>query len=74
MAVLLSTSLAVIVRLDIISNSGILSRTVGSVRRALFISDCFDQCYITVLVIKAVLVTVSTTIFKLSELRLEIAV
>ena len=51
----------------------VLSRAVGSVRRALLISDCFDECCITILLIKAVLETVSTTI-TLSELKLEITV
>ena len=64
MAILLSTPLAAIVR---------LSRAVGRVRRNLFISDCFDKCCITILLIKTVLETVSRRI-RLSELRLEITV
>ena len=54
---------------------------MGSVRRALFISDCFDECCVTILLIKAVLESVlkkkkkkKKNIFKLSELRLEVAV
>ena len=44
----------------------------------LFISDCFDKFYVTILLIKAVLESVlkkkKKNIFKRSELRLEIAV
>ena len=52
----------------------ILSQAVRSVRRAFFISDCSEKCCVTILLIKAVLESFLTTIFKLSELRLEIGV